>query len=184
MSSARIVSFLVITVILMAVSRNSLLHVRSHGFPRFFAWEAIAAQVVLNIDGWFRDPFSLLQILSWIALLISTIYIWEGAYRFLRSGSIDSRRKSPTLFSFEKTTAIVTTGLYRYIRHPMYASLMFLSLGVYFKEPNVEGTILTFSAIGLLVLTALSDERECVEFFGTAYGQYMKGTKRFVPFLL
>ncbi len=184
MTSPKIIAFLIATVVLLFVSWNSLRNVRSHGFYRFFAWEAIGALLLLNIDRWFRDPFSPLQILSWVALLVSILYVFEGAYRFLRHGRIDSRRHNPTLYPFEKTTVIVSSGLYRYVRHPMYASLMFLSLGAYLKDPNLWGTALTVAAIGLLVLTALSDERECVGFFGEDYKRYMEGTKRFVPFLL
>jgi protein-S-isoprenylcysteine O-methyltransferase Ste14 len=36
----------------------------------------------------------------------------------------------------------------------------------------------------LLVLTALSDERECIAHFGDAYRAYMRGTKRFLPFVV
>jgi protein-S-isoprenylcysteine O-methyltransferase Ste14 len=38
-------------------------------------------------------------------------------------------------------------------------------------------------ATGFLVLTARADEAECVKFFGTAYEDYMKKSKRFIPFL-
>ena len=50
--------FVLATAALAYVSRASLAAPRSHGFYRFFAWEAILALVLLNLDGWLRDPFS------------------------------------------------------------------------------------------------------------------------------
>ena len=44
---------------------------RSHGFYRFFAWECIAAIIILNIDGWFVDPGSWHQLISWFLLVLS-----------------------------------------------------------------------------------------------------------------
>jgi hypothetical protein len=35
---------------------------------------------------------------------------------------------------YENTTTLVTTGVYKYIRHPLYASLMLVGTGVFFKE--------------------------------------------------
>ena len=34
-----------------------------------------------------------------------------------------------------------------------------------------------------LALTAKADEAECAKFFGTAYQDYMKTTRMFIPFL-
>jgi protein-S-isoprenylcysteine O-methyltransferase Ste14 len=36
----------------------------------------------------------------------------------------------------------------------------------------------------MVVLTALRDEAECRNYFGLAYAEYMKASKRFIPFLL
>jgi protein-S-isoprenylcysteine O-methyltransferase Ste14 len=33
----------------------------------------------------------------------------------------------------------------------------------------------------LLLLTALADERECLDYFGPAYAEYMRRTRRFIP---
>lgn len=52
------------TVFFVAVSWRSLRHPASHGFFRFFAFEAILCLVVLNARVWFRRPFAPLQLLS------------------------------------------------------------------------------------------------------------------------
>jgi protein-S-isoprenylcysteine O-methyltransferase Ste14 len=87
------------------------------------------------------------------------------------------------MLEFEKTTSLVTVGAYRYIRHPLYSSLLFLAWGVFFKNPSWPGAILAVTATLFLVMTARMEEAEDVRFFGPAYQAYMKQTKMFIPFL-
>jgi protein-S-isoprenylcysteine O-methyltransferase Ste14 len=87
------------------------------------------------------------------------------------------------LVAFEKTTALVTTGAYSYIRHPLYSSLLFLAWGIFFKDPSWLGGLLALGATLFLVATARVEEAENLRFFGEAYREYMKQTGMFVPFL-
>jgi protein-S-isoprenylcysteine O-methyltransferase Ste14 len=87
------------------------------------------------------------------------------------------------LYAFEKTTALVTTGIYAYIRHPLYSSLLLLTWGIFFKVLSFPGTALTLVATTFLIATAQIDEQECIRFFGNEYQEYMQKTKRFIPFL-
>jgi protein-S-isoprenylcysteine O-methyltransferase Ste14 len=175
--------FLLATGCLAYLSRASLAARRSHGFYRFFAWEAIIGLVLLNVDAWFREPFSWNQILSWL-LLIASLYLVLAGVRLLRkSGEPGAARDDQTLVGLEKTTALVTTGVYGYIRHPMYASLLCLAWGVFFKAPSPLGGLLVATASLFLVATARLEEAENIRFFGQAYREYRKWTRMFVPFL-
>jgi hypothetical protein len=42
-----------VSLLIAAISWSSLCHPRSHGFYRFFAWEAILALFVQNMSFWF-----------------------------------------------------------------------------------------------------------------------------------
>jgi protein-S-isoprenylcysteine O-methyltransferase Ste14 len=95
----------------------------------------------------------------------------------------DSQRNDPSLMEFEKTTELVTTGIYRYIRHPLYSSLLFLTWGVFFKQPSWLGLCLAALATFFLTMTAKTEEAENIRFFGAAYQSYMKQSKMFIPFL-
>src|SRR5512143_642652 len=75
----RLIIFAVVSLGLLYVSRASLSAPHSHGFYRFFAWEAILALILLNISNWFEDPFSLHQIISWLLLAFSIILVVNGA---------------------------------------------------------------------------------------------------------
>jgi len=54
----KIISFAVVTIGLIYISRASLNKPRSHGFYRFFAWEAIIVSFLLNVEYWFINPFT------------------------------------------------------------------------------------------------------------------------------
>jgi len=179
----KLILFAVISGWLLSISWKSLRVARSHGFYRFFAWEAILALILINSGIWFSDPLSILQIVSWAFLLVSLLLLGQGLYLIRIAGKPSSQRQDDTLLSFEKTSALVTSGIFRYIRHPLYGSLLFLAWGVFLKELNWYSVCLVVVATLLLVATAKADEVECVRYFGSAYEEYMRRTKMFVPLL-
>lgn len=167
------------------ISRRSLFKLHSHGFYRFFAWECILALILIHLDGWFREAGSWHQILSWVLLVVSFIPLGFGVRSLVRCGQpVDQREGEGELLAFEKTSALVTDGVYRYIRHPLYSSLLFLAWGTFFKAPGWIGGLLLLGANLALIATARADEAECTRFFGEQYQAYMKRTKRFVPYVV
>lgn len=173
-----------LTLFLIYISRTSLRFPRSHGFYRFFAWEFILALFLLNAKFWFQNPFAWYQLIAWTLLFAALIPLAFGISALKSRGKPSvSRESDPSLFAFEKTTQLITSGIYKYIRHPLYSSLLLLTWGIFFKLPSIAGGILASAATLFLVATAKADEIECVQFFGAEYQNYMKHTKRFIPFL-
>lgn len=170
--------------IILWFSRQNLLHPKHHGFYRFLAWQTILVAFVINVDFWFVDPLSLAQVAAWTLLVISLVLILIAVRAFRKIGEIDRERSDPGLVGIEKTTQLVTTGIYHFIRHPFYASLLFLSWGIFFKHITPASVWLTILATIFLFITARIEESENVAFFGQPYRDYMKTTKRFIPFVL
>jgi protein-S-isoprenylcysteine O-methyltransferase Ste14 len=177
--------FVLVSAAVLALSWRSLGKPRSHGFPRFFAWEAIAALFFMNADTWWIDPFAWNQLVSWGLLIASIVPVIWGSVLLARAGRPTSERRADdlSLFAFEATSRLVTTGIFRYIRHPLYSSLLLLAWGIFFKHPSLVGGVLAVVAAGLLTWAALADEVECRVVFGREYENYMRRTKRFIPFL-
>jgi protein-S-isoprenylcysteine O-methyltransferase Ste14 len=165
------------------LSWRSFRHFRSHGFYRFFAFESILALVLLNLDYWFYEPFRVFQMVSWLLLIISVFLVIHGFLLLRRGGKPDSRRNDLSLVGVEKTTELVIAGAYRYIRHPIYSSGFFGTWGVFFKHPSWPSISLAVVATFFLTMTAKMEEEENIRFFGTAYQDYMKQTRMFIPFL-
>jgi protein-S-isoprenylcysteine O-methyltransferase Ste14 len=180
----KLVTLIAGTAVLAFVSRASLRVPRSHGFYRFFAWELMLVLIVLNTDDWFGAPLTLDQIVGAILMNISLLLVIIGYLSLRQFGEQDENRNDAPLLRFEKTTVLVTHGIYRYIRHPMYSSLIFLNWGLFFNHMSWLSGIIAFIACVLLVITAFAEESENIRYFGAQYQKYMKRTKLFVPFLL
>ena len=180
----KILVFVVVSIPIVWVSIPSLRNPRSHGFYRFFAWEADLALVLINIEVWLANPLSWYQIISWVLLIISIIWVVVGV-RLLRmiGKPVDERDDDPSLVSIEKTTQLVTVGAYRYIRHPLYSSLLFLAWGVFFKRLSWIGFALAAAATFFLTMTGKIEEGENIRYFGPAYQEYMQKTRMFIPFI-
>lgn len=83
----------------------------------------------------------------------------------------------------ERTTALVTVGIYKHIRHPLYASLLYGAFGIFLKDPSLLGSVLALATSVFAFLTATVEEMEMLSKFGADYAAYMKRTTRFVPFV-
>ena len=175
--------FVLVSLWLVYISRKPLRQPASHGFYRFFAWEAILALFLLNVDAWFHDAFSWHQIISWILLMASAILVLHAVWLLRKVGQADARRTGEPLYELEKTTELVEVGAYRTIRHPMYTSLLLLAWGIFFKSPSWLAGLLAAAATAFLVMTARAEEAENLRFFGLAYREYMRRTRRFIPYL-
>lgn len=100
-----------------------------------------------------------------------------------KMGKPEPDRNEETLYQFERTTELIDSGIFRHIRHPLYSSLLFLTWGIFLKNISVELIVVSALSTVFLYLTAIFDEKECIEFFGDKYLEYMKRSKRFIPYI-
>lgn len=149
---------------------------RYHGIYRFFAAEGLLGLTLINLPYWSAHPFSIQQALSWIALALSLIMALHGFYLLIVFGK--PKR------NFEDTTRLVVLGVYKYIRHPLYLSLMLLGLGIFLKNINGITTAIFIIIVIFLIVTAKREEKEMIQSFGKEYISYMEKTKMFIPFIL
>jgi len=77
---------------------------------------------------------------------------------------------------------LVTNGVYRLIRHPMYASALLLGLaqGLMLQNWLAGWYTLVVSALAFLIRIPREEKMMC-EFFGQEYIDYMKRTGRIFP---
>ena len=167
------VVFVVVSAGIAFLSGRSLRDPRAHGFHRFFAFEAMLGLILVNADRWFEDPFSARQGVSW-ALLLASLMLAGHGFHLLR---VAGRPRG----SIEDTTELVSRGAYRWIRHPLYGSLLLLAWGAFLKDVSVVSWGLALAASGFLVATARVEEAENLKKFGEPYAAYMRRTKMFLP---
>ena len=179
----RILPFVILSVLLVILSWKTLFNIRSHGFYRFFSWESILWLLISNLKYWFVDPFCFRQLVAWLLLFVALYLVIAGVILLQKSGKPNRNRDERELYSFEKTSVLIDTGLYKYIRHPLYSSLLFVTWGILLKQITIPLFLISLISTLFLYLTALSDEKECLDYFGENYKDYMKQTKRFIPFI-
>ncbi len=175
--------FLLLSVPVVLLSYRNLLRPRTHGFWRFLSWEAIVWLFAANYSYWFRDPFSFVHLLSWILLLLSVLPLFAGLRKLRMAVKSNKVREEKELFGFERTSELIDTGIYRYIRHPLYSSLLLLSWGVCLKQASALSCVVAVFSSVCLYICARMDEKECVVVFGEAYILYRKRSKMFLPFI-
>ena len=153
----------------------SLREHRYHGIPRFFAFEGLLVLALLQSPVWFKDLLSIQQIFSWLLFILSLYYAFTAFSLFKRYGKPGR--------NFENTTQLVTTGLYHYIRHPMYGSLFLLGFGMFLKSFTWPSFILFMIISVALFITCKVEEKEMLKRFGNEYKAYILKTKMFIPYL-
>jgi len=180
---SKLIIFGILSVLIIFISWRTLFDTKSHGFYRFFSWICMAWLFASNYRSWFANPFSINQIISWILLVYSAYLVIAGLILIKNIGKPSSIRDEKNLFGFEKTTELIETGVFKHIRHPLYASLIFLTWAIFLKKPEVTLSLLAIISTILLYFTSKYDEKECINYFGQKYRDYMKRTKMFIPFL-
>jgi len=79
---------------------------------------------------------------------------------------------------------LVTSGIYRFIRHPQYTGLLLLSLGMMIEWATLPMLIMFPVMIFMYTRLAKKEENDMISEFGEEYKQYMTRTKMFIPFII
>lgn len=79
---------------------------------------------------------------------------------------------------------VVTSGIYKYIRHPQYTGFMLLTFGMLLEWATLPTLIMWPFILVLYYRLAKREEKDMVKEFGEEYLMYMKRTKRFIPHII
>ena len=154
----------------------------------------------LKADWYFIIPATLL----WLAALIVTawdfIYLQKSVFRFefikligvsliliglaLRAAA---RKALSHHFSYALRIIdqheLVTTGIYRYIRHPAYSGDLLFHYGVTLLFSSLYGFMIMLLLIPCFLYRIRVEENMLIEQFGQEYLEYMQTTKKLLPYL-
>ena len=180
---SKLIVFGILSLMVIVISWRTLFNAKSHGFYRFFSWICMSWLFASNYKFWFVHPFCFNQIISWILLFYSAYLVIAGMLLIKRKGKPNPVRDEKNLFGFEKTTRLIDTGVFKHIRHPLYASLIFVTWAIFLKNPQLVLFIIALLSTNFLYFTSKYDEKECINYFGDAYIDYMKHTRMFIPYI-
>jgi protein-S-isoprenylcysteine O-methyltransferase Ste14 len=79
---------------------------------------------------------------------------------------------------------LVTTGPYRWVRHPLYLSMIIIQIGIGIALRSLGGIISLFLLFFPTVLyRAMLEEKALYRKFGSAWSDYHQSTKFLIPFV-
>lgn len=83
-----------------------------------------------------------------------------------------------------KAEGLVTTGIYRFIRHPQYTGIFMFTLGWILHWPSIITLVMWPVLVTAYIWLARREEKIVVEEFGDSYLEYARKTPRFLPAIL
>ena len=105
-----------------------------------------------------------------VAALLLTIVCWITMGRSWRVAIVPGEK-----------TALVTSGPFRFVRHPIYALSCLMIVCTAVVLPTWPMMILAITHVAMMNIKARNEERFLRGLHGEAYEQYMRHTGRFLP---
>jgi protein-S-isoprenylcysteine O-methyltransferase Ste14 len=122
---------------------------------------------------YFRGVFSSSLLVIAVQALAAALMVWA---RFVFGSRSFHYAADPT------SGGLVTTGPYKFIRHPIYAAILYFTLaGVAANWSWMNTTLLAVVCVGVGIRIYCEERLVVVEY--PEYSEYAKGTKRIVPFV-
>lgn len=78
---------------------------------------------------------------------------------------------------------LVTTGLYRVVRHPRYFGIILFFAGISLVFKSIPAIILVAALIVVLLWRAFAEEELMKEAFGREWDDYVSRTRKLIPFI-
>lgn len=145
---------------------------------RFQAWSYVFVQALLLALLLFFDRNVGPQIHR--LTLLGSPFEWLGIIGVLACAA--NLRRSLTALPIPKDEGeLSTTGLYQYVRHPMYSSVLLLSLGIALNSGSVIKYLLVICLYVLFYFKSVYEEKY-LKLKYPEYAQYSARIPRFIPF--
>lgn len=141
---------------------------------------------LLGVVAWMIDP----QNMDWASLPLPLWLRWSGFVFIAVWGGLFvwtfqtlGKNLTDTVVT-RKDHTLVTSGPYRYVRHPFYTSAFFAVLGGAIVTANWYLFVMSLLPCVFLIARTPIEEAKLVERFGDEYRIYMAKTGRFLPHII
>jgi len=134
-------------------------------FSMVWVLDSFVFEFSVQITGFIPD---VLRIVLFICSEISAILLGVSSHNDLFS----KKRKDSTL---------ITDGVFAYVRHPLYLSILLTYLGFVFASMSIVSLAPWICYIILFDKMATYEEEDLVRIFGEAYLEYSKRVPKWIP---
>jgi protein-S-isoprenylcysteine O-methyltransferase Ste14 len=100
-------------------------------------------------------------------------------YRWQEFVGLDQLKANQTI----ATPGLVTSGLNRYVRHPLYFAAILILTGNFMLEFKLQTLSFTIVSLVYLVVGTLLEEKKLIAEYGDAYRDYRKQVKMLIPYI-
>ncbi len=108
-----------------------------------------------------------------IAMGFTIIFIALGTLRLFYS----------SLLVIREDHQLITRGIYRFMRHPIYTGVIIVAIGVPVYASSLYGFLIMLALIPIFLNRIRMEERLLTDEFGDAYQTYKENTKKLIPFI-
>lgn len=135
--------------------------------------------------------FILIFLLIWLSEPVSSLgggdlLVWSIAVIGTIAGLLAIKNNPPGNFNIEPMPKsggrLIQSGIYKYIRHPMYTSVSLFGLMCVTATPSIFTWVVFGLLLGILHMKALMEESWML-LAHAEYASYMKYTKRYLPLI-
>lgn len=119
---------------------------------------------------WHAPTLEWIAVATAIGAFLATLVCWKRMGKSWRMGIDPGER-----------TALVFTGPFAYVRHPIYALSTLLMLSSFAAYPSPLMLVVALIHISFLQWEARREERHLLEVHGEPYARYLNSVGRFVP---
>lgn len=118
---------------------------------------------------------SVMQVAAGVCVFLAALWLFRRTHTQL------GRYWSVTL-EIKDSHELITTGVYRAVRHPMYSAFFLWALAQALLLPNLVAGLSGLVGFGILFFFRVGREEQMMrEAFGAQYDAYMARTKRIIP---
>lgn len=138
-----------------------------------------AGYLFISVLGLVILPFNNL-VINIIGFAFVSLGFFEG---IIARKTLDTNWTNSNEYQIKKDHELITNGIYGYVRHPIYGGMLLMIPGVLMVANSYTFIASLIIMIVIFEAFARREEKLLTKHFGKKYTEYMKTTKKFIPFI-
>lgn len=140
----------------------------------------VVLSIIISVE---METFGIAMLPSWVFFLGITLMLLGVVFRQWAIAVL-GRFFSPVI-GVQRDQVVVENGPYRFIRHPAYTGFLLTLTGLGLAFQSWGAAVAILAIVGLALGYRISvEEKMLTEELGKPYLEYMKRTKRLIPFVV
>jgi protein-S-isoprenylcysteine O-methyltransferase Ste14 len=140
---------------------------------------SLPAETILQLPALLPIAGTLVFVLGLVVLVVAFASFNKAEFVGLQQLRLTDAPKQTQ----HQVTQLTKTGMYAYVRHPLYFGIVLLLVGALLYIPSYPMLVFVATSLIYLPIGVYLEEQKLIVEFGDAYRLYQKEAKRFIPFV-